>query len=78
MFINVSTLKSLLARLMGTELQHMLEEGWSTAWCYGNGARTLLPAKAKRQRKRARKRGIQEQAEPQVVAVLMPGTWYSW
>lgn len=48
----------------------MLEEGWRAAWCYSNRARSLLPTKAKR--KRARKRGIQGQAEAQLVAVLMP------
>lgn len=75
LFINVSTLKSVLAGLMGTELQHVLEEGWSAAWCYDNRARNLLPTKAKRQRKRARKKDIQGQAEAQEVAVLMPGRW---
>ena len=32
---------------MGTELQHVLEEGWSAAWCYSNRVRNLLPAKEK-------------------------------
>lgn len=47
LFINVSTLKSVLAGLMGTELQNLHEEGWSAAWCYDNRARNLLPAKEK-------------------------------